>query len=158
MKPYFNNKYILHLFTLTVALLSASNNVSAQVITQNQPLDFGRFVIVDNAAVRTLEIRTDCMASPDPEFMLITDVQCGNYTVSGYPPFTPLTVTFVDTNLNNGPVPFTLTSLATVPTSITTDATGEVTFNVRAQLRSDGTGGSYIDGAYSGNFTIIVTP
>ena len=152
MKLLFKGSFI------ALALFIFVKPAKAQVVTENITLDFGRFVIVDNSAVRRLRIRNNCTANPDPEFMIISPPRCGNYTVSGYPPFTPLTIALANSSLNNGPTPFNLRNLRTIPNNVTTDALGEATFEVRAQLRSDGSGGSYIDGTYIGNFTMTITP
>ncbi|NCO04196.1 MAG: DUF4402 domain-containing protein [Alphaproteobacteria bacterium] len=161
MKSLFSGKkYIGAAFILFLGLgsLSVTKHSHAQTITENIPLSFGRFVLVDNNAVRRLRIRTNCTENADPEYMFIIDPQCGNYTVTGYPPFTPLTVTLANGALNGpGANIFRLRALATVPTTITTDATGEATFEVRGRLDSSGNGGGYIDGGYTGSFTMTVT-
>lgn len=161
MKSFFSDKSLTGaVFALSVIflMLCLTPQSHAQTITENIPLSFGRFVLVDNNAVRRLRIRTNCTENADLEYMFIIEPECGNYTVTGYPPFTPLTVTLSNGALNGpGANIFRLRALTTVPTTITTDATGEATFDVRGRLDSTGNGGTYIDGGYTGTFTITVT-
>lgn len=161
MKFLFSAKFFWTLVPIAfglICIVGVPVTAHAQVITQNVPLSFGRFVLVDNNAIRRLRIRASCAPNADPEYMFIIDPQCGNYTVTGYPAFTPLTVTLANGALNGpGANIFTLRNLRTVPTSITTDASGEATFDVRGVLRSSGNGGAYIDGGYTGTFTMTIT-
>lgn len=134
-------------------------NSYAQVITENTPLDFGRFVLVDNAAPRTLQLLPGGGFVADPQYMFLIDPQMGNVTVSGYPPATPLTVTVSTTALNNGGgANFSTSATFTNPAVIVTDGAGEVTFDVGATLTSDGGGGVHTDGGFTGTYTITVTP
>lgn len=140
-------------------LLLLSLNVHAQTITENRPLNFGRFALVDNAAPRTLQLLPSDTYVADPQYMFLIDPQAGNITVSGYPPATPLTVNITTTALNNGGgASFTTLSTFTDPAVITTDAFGEATFDIGATLRSDGGGSTHSDGNFNGTYTITITP
>ena len=133
--------------------------IYAQTITQNTPLDFGRFAIVDNAAPRTLQLLPGGGHVADPQYMFIIDPQLGNFTVDGYAPATPLTVTVTAVPLNNGGgANFVMSSTFTNPAVIVTDGAGEVTFDVGATITSDGGGGTHTDGGFTGTYTITVTP
>lgn len=132
---------------------------NAQTITENQPLSFGTFAIVNNGSVSRLRMQNNGNYNADPAFMVIDPPQRGSYTVTGYPPNTPLTVSFTNTNLAGpGATTFQLRNLRTVPNNnIRTDALGEATFFVIGNLRSTGTGIVYSNGRHTGNYTIDVT-
>lgn len=157
MKYHFNVKILLALLLCT--LLFSGSKGYAQTITENQPLDFGRFVITDNSASHQIRLLNSCGFNADPEFVFFIDPQCGNYTVTGHPPNTNLTITVTTTTLaNGGSATFTTNSTFTRPNNVRTDALGEATFDVGATLVTDGTGTSFIDGAHNGTYTITVTP
>lgn len=153
-------KLLFSVKLLFLAVLSISS-AQAQTITINQPLDFGRFVIVDNAAPRTITLMAGGGFAADPQYLFFIDPQMGNVTVDGYPPATPLTVTVGTTNLNPvgfGTANFSTSGTFTDPAVIVTDGTGSVTFDVGAILSSDGGGATHTDVTYNGLFTVMVTP
>lgn len=157
MKSRFNVRIFLCNFIF--ALTSLSTVSHAQTITQNAPLDFGRFAIVDNAAPRTLQLLSSGSYVADPQYMFLADPQLGNFTVDGYLPGTPLTVTVTAVPLNNGGgANFVMSSTFTNPAVITADGSGEATFDVGATITSDGGGGVHSDGGFTGTYTITVTP
>ena len=160
MKFCYSLKNSLLCVLLAVVQIGVSS-VQAQTITINQPLDFGRFVIVDNAAPRTITLLPGGGFTSDPQYLFFIDPTMGNITVDGYPAFTPLTVTVGTTTLNPvgaGTANFTTSSTFTNPAVIVTDATGSVTFDVGATLSSDGGGAVHTDTNYNGSFTVNVTP
>ena len=160
MKFCSNVKYLI-LFALFTLVQLYGSAVNAQTITINQPLDFGRFVIVDNAAPRTITLLPGGGFTSDPQYLFFIDPTLGNVTVDGYPAFTPLTVTIGTTTLNPvgaGTANFTTSSTFTDPAVVVTDATGSVTFDVGATLSSDGGGTTHTDANYNGLFTVNVTP
>ncbi|NQZ14283.1 MAG: DUF4402 domain-containing protein [Alphaproteobacteria bacterium] len=131
----------------------------AQTIVENRPLNFGRFALVDNGAPRTLQLLPSGLFTADPQYMFLIDPRAGNITVSGYPPATPLSVSISTTTLNNGGgASFNTISTFTDPAVITTDATGEATFDIGATLRSDGGGSTHSNGNFNGSYTITVSP
>lgn len=155
----FNKKTFLCFFCLT-CLYFLDNQANAQTITENQPLSFGKIVLVNNAAPRQIKLFPAGSYTADPEYIFFTDPQLGNITVDGYPPATPLNVTVGVTNLTGGgsPALFSIQSTFTNPASITTDGTGSATFDVGATLISDGSGASFTDNLYDGTYTVTVTP
>ncbi|MEM9469458.1 MAG: DUF4402 domain-containing protein [Pseudomonadota bacterium] len=149
------NKLIL----ISLLCIGSFGQASAQVITQNTPLDFGRFAIVDNGAPRTLQLLPGGGYTADPQYLFISPPQLGNFTVTGYGAGVPLTVTVSTTTLNNGGgANFSTSSTFTNPGVIVTDGAGEVTFDIGATLTSDGGGSTHVDGGFSGTYTITVTP
>lgn len=159
MKKHCNAKlFFLTLFSL--CLLTAQE-ATAQTITQNTPLSFGQVVLVDNAAPRQIVLLPGGGFTADPQYVFFTPPQLGNFTVSGYGPGVPLTVTVGITNLNpigGGTANFSTSSTFTNPATVTTDGAGEVTFDVGATLSSDGGGSTHMDDLYNGTYTITVTP
>ncbi|MAQ71230.1 MAG: hypothetical protein CL565_03450 [Alphaproteobacteria bacterium] len=131
----------------------------SQTITENQPLSFGTFAIVNNGSVSRLRVLNNGSYNADPAFMIISPPQRGSYTVTGYPPNRRLTVTFTNTYLNGpGATTFRLRNLGTVPNNnIRTNALGEASFFVVGTLESTGSGIVYSNGRHSGNYTIDVT-
>lgn len=141
---------------ISIVLISTAH---AQKITENQPLRFGKIVLIDNNAPRQIELFPSGTYSADPEFIFFTDPQLGNITVDGYTPGTNLTVTVGVTNLTKGgSAIFTTSNSFTNPASVVADGTGSATFDVGATLTSDGNGGSFSDGSYTGNYSVTVTP
>ena len=160
MKLLYKNKQ-LSFFAILILCIFSSNIAQGQTITINTPLDFGRFVLVDNAAPRNITLLAGGGFVADSEYLFFIDPQMGNITVNGYPPATPLTVTVGTTTLNPvgaGTANFTTSSTFTDPAVITTDGTGSVTFDVGAILSSDGGGVTHTDVNYNGMFTVNVAP
>ncbi len=148
------------LFLVFLAILSI-DSAQAQTITINTPMDFGRFVIVDNAAPRIITLMAGGGFSADPQYIFFVNPQMGNVTVNGYPPATPLTVTVGTTTLNPicaGTANFVTSATFTDPGVIVTDGGGSVTFDVGAVLSSDGGGVTHTDCGYNNMFTVMVAP
>lgn len=145
---------------IVLIIAFAACPAKAQTITENQQLKFGKYVLVDNAAPRTITLLSGGGFTADPEYIFFIDPQLGNITVDSYPPSTVLTVTIGTTDLvrSGGGAKFSLSGGFTVPAVVTTDATGSATFDVGAILTSDGTGTTHIDDIYDGVYTVTVTP
>ena len=159
MKSFFNVKFLLLVLVASCSLCPPP--ALAQTITINTPLDFGRFVLVDNAAPRNIALLPGGGFTADSEYLFFIDPQMGNLTVDGYAPFTPLTITVGTASLNPvgaGTADFVTSSTFTDPAVVVTDASGEVTFDVGATLSSDGGGTTHTDVTYNGMFTVNVAP
>ncbi len=155
MKLYFNvNLY------LTFILILFALPANAQTVTIDQPLDFGTFVIADNATPRTIAFNAGGSYTADPEYIFFTTPEFGEVTVTGYPALTTLTVTIGTTNMTDccaGPN-FSMSTGFTRPSVVTTDASGEATFEIGATMSSNGDGSTYVDGTFDGTFSVTVTP
>lgn len=152
---------LLFCFVLFLMLQNFGGTAQAQTITINQPLDFGRFVLVDNAAPRTITLIPGGTFAADPEYIFFIDPQMGNVTLDGYTPSTVYTVTIGTTTMNPvgmGTANFATSATFTDPAVIMTDPTGSVTFDVGAVMASDGGGATHTDVTYNGTFTVTVTP
>lgn len=158
MRLQLNDKILVLLLFLCAFPLSEA---VSQTITENQPLTFGRYVMADNSAPRTIELLPGGGYTADPEYIFFTEPELGNITVDSYPPSTVLTITIGTTNLvrsGGGGAKFSLTNGFTVPAVVTTDGTGSATFDIGATLTSDGTGVTHTDNNYSGTYSVTVTP
>ena len=156
-------RYLMRsLSVISVALLTFSTfqPVLGQTITIDTPLNFGRFVMVDNAVPRHINLLPAGGVTADAQYIFFSNPQMGTITVEDYPASTTLSVSVGVINLNNGGgTPFFSTSSTfTNPSIVTTDGTGSATFDVGATLSSDGGGSTHVDGIYSGTFNVTVTP
>lgn len=159
--PFSAKKFYILALTACLNITGGANTAFAQTITENSSLRFGKFVLVDNNASRTIQLLPGGSFIADPEYVFFIDPQMGNVTVDGYPPATPLTVTIGTTALNpvgGGGVNFLTSATFTNPAVIVTDGTGSVTFDVGATLSSDGVGTTHNDDNYDGIYSVTVTP
>lgn len=126
-------------------------------VVEVQPLHFGVFALVNNASVSTLTIpytNTNPVASS--KLYPITHGQAGHYQLSGYPAFTPLTITIADFQLSIGmSEPLTIGSFTFDP--VMTDGNGDALLKVGATLSTSGNSNNYGDAAYSGNIDILIS-
>ena len=137
-------------------------SAQAQTLTENTPLSFGRIVMHDNGSQRDLRLLSNGSYIAGTGYYIIdTPPQLGSYTIQGQVPGRIMDIAFIAVGSLNpggaGPY-FTLVDFFTVPSVVTTNGAGEVTFQVGATLRSSGFMGNYIDSTYNGGFTISVTP
>lgn len=131
----------------------------AQTITENQPLRFGQISLTDNSAPRKIILNSSGGYTADPQYILFTDPQLGNITVSGYDPSVTLGVSVSTTTLTSSSAAnFTVIDTFTTPSVITTDAAGSATFDVGATLQSDGSGITHADDTFDGIYTINIVP
>ncbi len=151
----------LKLTFIALLLILVPSFGRAQTITQNQPLTFGKVALTDNSIPRVVTLVAGGTYTADPEYVFFNDPQLGNFTVDGYPPATPLTVSISTTTLTpmmGGGANFAVASTFTDPGVVVTDGTGSVTFDVGAIMSSDGSGSTHVDDLYEGTYTIMVSP
>lgn len=133
----------------------------AQTIIENEALSFGKFVLVDNNAPRTINLLPNGSYIADPKFIFFNDPQIGNISVEDYPPLTTLTIIVGTTSLipnMTGTMNFFVESTFTNPAVVITDALGSATFDVGATLKSNGNGSTPTDDTYQGVYSVTVTP
>jgi len=149
----------LFLIISLLICIAPIQNAKAQTITINDHIYFGRFVIEDNDNDHDIRHLFSGGYTADSEYTFFVEPQTGNVTVDGYPPYTLLDVSIVNTDLTKaGSAPYFTTNLVfTNPINVITDASGSATFDVGAKLESDGGGQMHSDGIYDGTFTITVT-
>jgi len=132
MKLLFNLSFLFSIFFLT-------HPASAQTVTINQQINFGRFALADNNAERRIIFSLGNTFAADPQYIFFISIGI--------------------TTLRHNAVPrFNLRNTFTDPETITTDNTGSAFFRVGGTLLSDGGGSSPADGDYSGIFTVSATP
>ncbi len=165
MKNGFNKnkrlKAFIFICAVSVLSLSTSKILSAQTITENIPLTFGKVVIIDNNAVREIELFPSGTFTADPEYIFFSEPVLANITVDGYAPFTTLSIDVSTTTLNKpggGSAFFSVSDVFTNPAIVETDATGSATFEVGGTLSSNGSGAGFANADYEGIYSVAVTP
>jgi len=163
MKQNYNFKFKIIFACLVVfsICLFNINKASAQTITENISLSFGKIVLVDNSTAKTVELLPSGSYLADPDYIFFSEPRLGNITVDGYPPLTPLIVSIGTTTLDStggGLASFTTSDTFTNPAILITDLSGSITFDVGAKLTSDGSGAIFTDNDYEGVYTINVSP
>lgn len=160
MKLSFNIKFsfLILLFIVAINLVTV-NKAYAGTITISQDLDFGKFVLTDNNAPRSIEMLSVGGYIADPQYVFFTPPQRGIVTLTDFPPFTVLEINIGLTSLDQSGVTsnFSISNTFKDPTFVITDLAGEATFEVGAKLTSDGGGDTHTNGTYDGTFTITIT-
>lgn len=152
MKLLFNLSFLFSIFFLT-------HPASAQTVTINQQINFGRFALADNNAERRIIFSLGNTFAADPQYIFFNEPEMGEVTLDDFPPNTQIEVSIGITTLRHNAVPrFNLRNTFTDPETITTDNTGSAFFRVGGTLLSDGGGSSPADGDYSGIFTVSAAP
>lgn len=160
-RQHLQNKLLLSA-VLACSSLVLPNPAYAQTLSQLQPLSFGRVVMHDNSSPRDLRLLPNGNYSAGSGFyMMGPSPQLGTYRLENGAANAVMDVTF---NLAGSITPdsggagfFTLVDFFTVPTNVITDNDGNVTFQVGATLRSNGSG-TFSNSDYTGALTITVEP
>lgn len=129
----------------------------AFTLTEDQPIDFGRFIVAHNTGSTSVVLSTAGEINSNGSILVYKDAQAGAYTITGAPPLAALTITITPdpldlTIVNNR---FFRVDNFTVSSS-TTDESGELTFTVGATITSDGDG-VYNGANYKGHYIVTVT-
>jgi hypothetical protein len=144
------------------ALLLLSFPAAAQTLTQDRELTFGHVVMSDNSAPRDIELHSNGSFTADPAYFFYDDEpQLGRYIITGQATnaLMDITIDVAATVISTGGgATFTLVNPFTVPASVVTDGGGNATFEIGATLRSDGSGITFLDSNYAGNFSVTVVP
>lgn len=142
--------------------LVCSGSVTAQDITQNFQLDFGTIAVVDNNSTQDLDLTATGSYSIDPGMIDAVAPIVGDFTITGYPPGTQITLTFNDPQVfsqPSGSASFSFRDPVTAPGSpLTVNGAGEANFTLGGVLRSDGSGVLHADGPYTASLQITATP
>ena len=154
-------KWLLSLKVILFCTILYSVEAKSQTIVENQALDFGLFVMVNNSSVKSINLLSTGSYVADPDFIFFLEPQMANVTVDDYPPLTELEVTLGTTVLDPlGAVGanFFISDVFTHPMTVNTDASGSATFDIGARLNSDGGGDIYSDSDYEGIYSVSVAP
>ena len=129
-------------------------------LSELQRLDFGVLAVTSNAGVSSVVLAPQGTASYDPAFVFIAAATPGRYHLSGYPPFTDITVSMAAANLAlGGTGPSELLALSNAvsrPLTMHTDQDGAADFDLGATLATSGTGTLYADGPYLGRAALTL--
>lgn len=145
-------------FTSCLMLLWLASPLPSLALTPQlaelQRLDFGVLAVTANTAASSVVLAPQGTAAYDPAFVFIAAATPGRYHLTGYPPFTDITVSMAATNLalgGTGPSELlTLSNAVSRPLILHTDQDGAVDFDLGATLATSGTGTLYADGPYLG--------
>lgn len=147
------------IFSVFCACVLAINSIQAQADSAEiTPLSFGRFVVANNGSVSTLRVRHDGRAQVvSGSIYPIEFGTAGEYYLSGYPAFTPLTISISGFDLStDGPTEeFTISDFTFE--DVTTDENGEATLIVGATISTSGNGNSYVNSTYDATINITIT-
>lgn len=159
-------------YNVKIALLvaglwfSTPNLVQAQTLVVDDDLTFGHLVMRDNSAPRDIVLHPAGNYTADPTYIFYSEEPAlGRVTVTGQTPNAVMDVTIDMVGIVVGPSgggggtgTFTLHDPFTVPAVVITNGAGNVTFQIGATLRSDGTGTPFLDNDYLGIFSVSVVP
>lgn len=146
------------LAVVCLLLFLMANSAEAFVLTETQPMRFGRFMVINNMSPIsvTMDVNGN-ISSNGGDFLVFKDTQPGAYYVTGAPAFATTTITVapdpVDITIVNNRY-FRVSSFTV--SNGTTDASGNLAFTVGATIQTDGAG-VYNEAFYSGNITVTVT-
>jgi len=144
---------IAFIFVCHVVFISVAN---AQVI-ELQQLQFGEWVVTDNATQQTVTVNPDGSSSYSSGLIMLQSPQHGIYRIEGLPPFsTIIGFDIVMTQAMDGPgaPTFSMDSFQTSADPV--DGNGETILRLGATARTTGDGQGYPDGTYDGELTIDI--
>jgi hypothetical protein len=150
-----------HLLFLTILcwLATTTTAVAQPLIEEQQPLNFGTLAIASNSPVsRFTYPRTGTNINIEGQFALIASGSPGLYRFTGFPAYTPLSVSLNNTTLTPSGggffEPLTVDNYDFA--ELTTDAQGEAELSLGARLNTTGNGISYVDAPYSSTTVLRV--
>lgn len=148
------------IFGLALATLSCGFALAAG-LEQTRPLDFGTITIVDFSTVGTVVLSPDGNYLASPQIVVSSAPTPGTFEATGFAPNTAGTVSVTDAAVTEGGngigEAFTISTFTTQPGVVVTDGAGDFTFDLGATLTTEGDGGAYPSGAYTGTITVSVT-
>lgn len=154
-------KRCVFLFPFFIALATLPIPVRAAGLTQTRPLDFGTVTVISVSTVGTLVLSADGNYVASPEIVVISPPTPARFEATGFSPNTAGTIGVTDgtaTEGGNGTgETFIFNSYTNEPTVVVTDGAGDFTFDLGATMSTEGDGGLYVSGVYSGTITVTVT-
>ena len=152
----FKRPFVLALLFCIAASTAA---VSAPLIEEQQPLNFGKLAIANNTTIsRFTYPRTGFNINIQGSFVRISSGSPGRYRFSDFPAYTTLNVSLNTTTLtaNGSGIPEPLSVDNYDFGTLVTDALGEAELMLGARLNTSGNSGSYGDAPYSGSTVLRV--
>lgn len=142
--------------TLLIVALSAAPDTHADTVTRTTSLDFGTIAIGYGTGTRTLTISHTGSTSSTGGIYTISTGQPAEFDLTGYPPFTTLSIDIDDGILSSGgSQSFTVTDY-NYNSPVVTDGSGNYTLSVGATLTTDIGITNYSDATYT-DLTPILT-
>ena len=132
---------------------------SQPLIEELQRLNFGTLAVSANTSVsRFIFPQSGSGSQIEGQFFLVAAGTPGSYRLSGFPAFTPLSVTLDDSTLTVTEVGISesLTVDDYEVSQPTTNAQGNAEVSLGARLNTSGNGNGYGDDSYSGNATLRI--
>ena len=151
MRKILNYKCLF--FALFISL-SMHQLYAAEAIVEDIPLNFGTIALIDNSAQYTLQITMVGGTVNDPQIVIISPGNAGQYSLSGFPANTLVNIGITTATgftqlagfTNPASEQFQVLNFSTT-TPVNTDSNGEKTIQVGATLKTSGVG-SYMDAMY----------
>lgn len=138
--------------------LSSLQVAHAQTITEIIPFNFGTIALTDNASPKYITVARNGTVIIDPAILLVGPSPVpAEYSLTGFPPSTALTVSITDATLTSGLSPETFSlSQYEYTANPGTDGAGNYTLDIGYRLATNGSGSMYTDATYSGTLLITV--
>jgi len=118
--------------------------------TREVDLHFGELAITSNASVSSTTIRRNGTTSNTGTIFVIANGTPGEYTISGATPFVALNLSItlpVDSSAAFSGTEQLRLSAVDMPSVVTPNSNGEVTFKIGGTLQTSGNGGTYLNPA-----------
>lgn len=148
---------MIRLFLLCAAITALCVSPAGAQIFQEQALDFGRWIIRNNASNYTITVLPDNSYSSSPSLIQLGGPQPGIYRIEGLTPFTAcgsVNVHMTQPMRRPGAPAFTLDTFDTECTPSDVNGIAWVTLGARAV--TSGNGLAYHEGAYQGDLSLTV--
>ncbi|HRC26689.1 MAG TPA: DUF4402 domain-containing protein [Alphaproteobacteria bacterium] len=130
-------------------------------LVQTQPLDFGTVTILDFSTAGTVVLSPDGTYVASPQIAVTSSPTPARFEATDFPPSTAGTVAVTNGTVTEGGngtgETFSITNFVTDPAVAVTDGAGDFTFDLGATLTTEGDGGAYPSGTYTGTVTVTVT-
>lgn len=153
------NKYIFSCFIALIIIGLAELSQAQVIITENQPLSFGEFVVTDLSNSARLRIRNNGSPRVNGGIGVLTDPTRGEYTLSNGPSKTIYTITTPSSITLNGPGPdtFLIDNIRIKPNTLKFNKNGIDSIRISADLNTSGSGIPYNNGSYTGTLDLIIS-
>lgn len=124
--------------------------------TESRSLDFGKFAMRNNDAQHSIVMQPNGTQTNPPAIVSFFNGTSAIFSFTGFPPSTALLISIPDTVVSPsgaGEV-FDLINFTWTPDPPTTNASGDLTLNVGATLRTSGNSVLYEDSNYTGTYSM----
>ena len=145
---------------LSFAAISITPGWAEIVLSQDAPIQFGKFLVRDNSAVGSLSVPPSGGITASSEFLVLEAGQPGRFTITGLDPDQVVTIAGSAAPLfgavnSKGDTFFRVSQFLTPPL-LQADGTGQLVFDMGATLQTSGSGVQYIDDRYTAQIVLSV--